>query len=42
MHKVVQTLFISHETNRTTLFGINYCVDMVRMENNGHMLEITY
>ena len=28
-HKVVQTLFVSHETWHTTLFGIFYCVEMV-------------
>ena len=38
---MVQAWFVSHETWRTTLFGINYCVEMVRIENNSHMLEIT-
>ena len=40
-HKVVQTLFVSHETNSTTLFGINYWVELPRIKNNSHMLEIT-
>ena len=31
-HKVVKTLFVSDKTNRTTLFGINYCVEMVRIK----------
>ena len=39
-HKVVQTCFVSHETWRTTLFGINYFVQMVQIENYSHMLEI--
>ena len=40
-HKVAQTLFVLHETWHITLFGIYYCVEMVRFENNSHMLEIT-
>ena len=30
-HKVIQTWFVWHKTWHTTLFGINYCVEMVRM-----------
>ena len=40
-YKVVQTWFVSHETWHRTLFGINYCVERVRIENYCHMLEIT-
>ena len=29
-----------HETWHTTLFGIYNCVEVVRIENNCHMLEI--
>ena len=39
--KVVENWFVSHETGHTTLFGLCYCVEMVRIENNSHMLEIT-
>ena len=38
--KVGQTWFVMHETWHTTLFGIYYCVEMVRIDNNSHMLEI--
>ena len=37
-HKVVQNWFALHETSHTTLFGIKYCIEMVRIENNSHML----
>ena len=37
-HKVVQTWFIWHETWLTTLIGINYCVEIVRIEKNSFML----
>ena len=40
-HEVVQTSFVCHETFHTTLFGIDYCVEIVIIENNSHMLEIT-
>ena len=40
-HKVAQTLFVLQETVHTTQFGIFYCVEVVRIENNNHMLEIT-
>ena len=40
-HKVVQSWFVSYETWHTTLFGINYCVEMVRIEKYYHMLDIT-
>ena len=42
MHKVVHTWFVLHENWHTTLFGINDCVEVVRNENNSHMLEITF
>ena len=38
---VIQTWFVCHETWKTTLFGMCYCVKMVRIENNSHMLDIT-
>ena len=40
-HKVVQTWFVSHEIWHTTLFCICYCVEMVTIKKNSHMLEIT-
>ena len=40
-HKVVQTWFVWHETWHTTQFVIYYCVEMVGIEKNIHMLEIT-
>ena len=40
-HKVIQTWFFWHETCHKTLFGTCYCVEMIRTENNSHMLEIT-
>ena len=39
-HKVAETWFLLHETWHTTLFGIYYCVQMVIIEYNSHMLEI--
>ena len=39
--KVAQTWFVLHETKHTTLFGIYYCVEVVRIENHSHVLEIT-
>ena len=41
MHKVAQTWLVLHETWKSTLFGIYYCVEVVRIENNSHILEIT-
>jgi hypothetical protein len=41
MHKVPQTLFVLHETWHTQLFGLYYCVEMVRIEKHSHMLENT-
>ena len=40
-HKVAQTWFVLHETWQTTLFGIYYCVEVVKIESHNHMLEIT-
>ena len=40
-HKVVQTWFVCYATLHIKLFGsIYYCSEMVRIENNSHMLEI--
>ena len=41
-HKVVQAWFVCHETWHTTLFGIYYCVKIFGIQNNCHMLDITY
>ena len=40
-HNVAQTWFVLHETWQTTLFNVYYCVEVVRIENNNHMLNIT-
>ena len=40
-HIVSQTWFVLHETWHTTLFGINYGVEVVRIVNHSHMPEIT-
>ena len=40
-HKVVQIWFVLHETWYITQVGIYYCIEMVRIENNSHMIEIT-
>ena len=40
-HKVAQTWFVLHETWHSTLFGIYYCVEVVKIENNSYILEIT-
>ena len=40
-NKVAQTWFVLHETWHTTLFGMYYCVEVVRIENHSHMLENT-
>ena len=42
MHKVAQTLLYLHEPWHTTLFGIFYCVEVVRIEIRSHLLEITW
>ena len=39
--KVAQTRFVSHETWHTTLFGIYFCVEVVRVVTHSHILEIT-
>ena len=40
-HKVAQTWFVLRETWHRTLFGIYCSVEVVRIENHCHMLEIT-
>ena len=40
-HKTVQILFVWHETWHTKIFGTYYFIEIVRNENNYHMLEIT-
>ena len=37
-HKIVHIWFVWHETWYTTQFGIYCIVEMVRIENNSHML----
>ena len=39
---VVQTWFVLHETWHTILFGIYYCVEVVRIVNHCHILNITW
>ena len=39
-HKVAHTLFDFHEKWHTTLFGIYYDVEVVRIENHSLMLKI--
>ena len=39
--KVVQTWYVLHETWHTTPFGTYYCFEIVRINKNNHMLEIT-
>ena len=41
LHKVVQSSFVLHATLHTTLFGIYYSGELLRIENTSHMLEIT-
>ena len=41
VHKVAQTLFVMQETWHTTLFGIYYCVELVRIVNLSHIINIT-
>ena len=38
---LAQTWFVLRETWRTTLFRIYYCLEVVRIENHSHILEIT-
>ena len=40
-HKVAQTWFVLHETLHTTIFGMYYCVEVVRSENHNYIIEIT-
>ena len=40
--KAVETLFVWHETWPTTVFATYYFVEMHKIENNGHMLDITF
>ena len=40
-NKVAQAWFVLYKTWLTTLFGIYYCVEVVRIENHSHMQEIT-
>ena len=39
--KVAQTWYVLHETWHTTLFCIYHYVEVVRIENHTHMLELT-
>ena len=41
-HKVTQIWFVLHETLHTTLFGICYCVEVVRIVSHFHILNITW
>ena len=40
-HRVVKTWFVWDENWHMTLFRIYYCVEIFRIQNNSHMLEIT-
>ena len=40
-HKIVQIWFVLHETWCITQFGIYYCIEMARIKNNIHIIEIT-
>ena len=40
-HQLAQTWFVLYKTWHTTVFRIYYLVEVVRIENNSHMLEIT-
>ena len=40
-HKVAQTWFVLQETWHTTLFGIYYNVEVVIIENDIDIIEIT-
>ena len=39
-HKVSKTWCVMHQTWLTTLFGIYYCDEVVKIKNYSHMLEI--
>ena len=39
-HKVAQTWFVLHENWHTIIFGIYYCVEMVKIQNHSHIVEI--
>ena len=38
-HQVAQSWFVLLETWHTTLFGMYYCIEVVRIENHNQMLE---
>ena len=40
-YNVAHTWFVLHETCHITLFGVYYWVDVVRIVNHSHMLEIS-
>ena len=40
-HKVAQTLLFLHDTWHTKIFGLNYFVEVVRIVNHSHILNIT-
>ena len=40
-HNVAQTWFVFHETWHTTLFGIYYFVEVVRILYHSHILNIS-
>ena len=40
-HKVAQTWYVLQETWPKTIFGTLFWVEVVRIENRSHMLEIT-
>ena len=42
VHKVAQTWFVLHVILYTTLFGIYYCAEMVRIVNHSDILNITW
>ena len=39
-HKVAKTWFVLYKTWHITLFGICYCVEVVKIENRSYMREI--
>ena len=41
-NKVAQNWFVLQETWHITLFSICDCVEVVKIENHSHMLEITF
>ena len=40
-HKATKTWLVLNKTWHTKVFGINYFVEVVRIENHSHMQEIT-